>query len=228
MRRRLVLLRHGRTSWNAAGRWQGQQDAPLDDVGRAQAEAVAPLVAAMEPVLLLTSDLSRAADTAAAVARATRLPVEPDVRLRERYAGAWEGRTREEIAVGWPQEWATFRDGGDEPFGGGETSAALAQRVGPAVLDASRRLTDGQTAVLVSHGAAARAGMAWLLGLPVEVAWRLAPLGNARWSVLVEDDRGWRLNQHGGGADPLPTPLPPAWAAASAPPPSPAPGSDAR
>src|SRR4051812_33241312 len=65
---RVVLLRHGRTEWNATGRFQGQMDSPLDGIGRAQAEAAAVAVAPMRPNAIVTSDLSRAADTAAAVA----------------------------------------------------------------------------------------------------------------------------------------------------------------
>ena len=65
--RRLVLLRHGRTAWNAERRAQGHSDVPLDDTGQAQAFAVAPYVAAMRPVLLWTSDLARAAETAACI-----------------------------------------------------------------------------------------------------------------------------------------------------------------
>jgi len=58
--RRLVLLRHGRTAWNAERRYQGQEDPPLDEVGQAQAWGAAALVAAMHPDLVVSSDLRRA------------------------------------------------------------------------------------------------------------------------------------------------------------------------
>ena len=63
--RRLVLLRHGQTAWNAEKRAQGHADIPLDAVGRRQAEKVAPLIAAYSPSLLVSSDLARARQTAA-------------------------------------------------------------------------------------------------------------------------------------------------------------------
>lgn len=79
----LLLLRHGRTAWNAARRFQGQLDPPLDEVGIAQSEAVAPVLAALGPVALLTSDLQRAVATAAPLAAATGLTARVDPRLRE-------------------------------------------------------------------------------------------------------------------------------------------------
>ena len=72
--RRLVLLRHGRTAWNHEGRIQGQQDVGLDDVGREQAARVAPVLAALSPSLLWSSDLGRTRETAAAVSRPAACP----------------------------------------------------------------------------------------------------------------------------------------------------------
>ncbi|MER7168943.1 histidine phosphatase family protein, partial [Micromonospora sp. NPDC000207] len=60
---RLIVWRHGNTEWNAAGRVQGQTDVPLNDRGRDQARAAAPLLAALRPDAIVSSDLSRAADT---------------------------------------------------------------------------------------------------------------------------------------------------------------------
>ena len=89
--RRLVIVRHGETWDNAAGVWQGQLDSPLSDRGRAQATAMAPLVAALAPQRIVSSDLSRARDTAAAISSATGIPVALDPRLREIHAGQWQG-----------------------------------------------------------------------------------------------------------------------------------------
>ncbi len=69
MSRRVVVLRHGRTEWNAERRFQGQADPPLDEVGRAQAYEVASLIAAMRPAVIVSSDLQRAAQTAAPLAQ---------------------------------------------------------------------------------------------------------------------------------------------------------------
>ena len=89
--RRVLLLRHGQTSWNAEDRFQGQTDVDLDDVGRRQASRAARLLAALQPHALVSSDLRRARDTAAALATLTGLEAVSDPRLRETYAGAWQG-----------------------------------------------------------------------------------------------------------------------------------------
>src|SRR5690606_19337304 len=81
---RLILWRHGQTAWNVTGRVQGQTDVDLDETGVAQAAATAPRVAQYRPDLIVSSDLRRAARTAAALADVTGLPVEYDARLRER------------------------------------------------------------------------------------------------------------------------------------------------
>ncbi len=73
---KLVLLRHGRTAWNAERRFQGQADPPLDDMGRVQAYEVAGLIAALAPDLLVSSDAARAMQTAERVAAATGLDVQ--------------------------------------------------------------------------------------------------------------------------------------------------------
>ena len=90
----LVLVRHGRTEYNAAQRLQGQVDIPLDDVGRWQAEVGAQaLLARFSPTAIVSSDLQRAAATAQYLGDAVGLEVAYDARLRERSFGAWEGLT---------------------------------------------------------------------------------------------------------------------------------------
>ena len=98
----LILVRHGRTVWNAADRIQGQADIELDDVGQDQARRVAPLLAAYRPDLIVCSDLVRAVQTAEPLARQTGLPVEYDARLRERHFGPWQGLTLPEVAEAYP------------------------------------------------------------------------------------------------------------------------------
>src|SRR5262245_22002704 len=88
---RLVLWRHGQTQWNVEGRFQGQSDIPLDQVGEQQAERAARLLAALQPTAIYSSDLTRATMTAAPLARLTGLTVISDKDLRERYGGLWEG-----------------------------------------------------------------------------------------------------------------------------------------
>jgi glucosyl-3-phosphoglycerate phosphatase len=82
MTRRLVLWRHGQTEWNVDGRGQGHLDIPLDDVGRDQAKAAATRLASLRPTAIISSDLSRAYETALALAELTGLEVQRDPALR--------------------------------------------------------------------------------------------------------------------------------------------------
>lgn len=87
----ILWLRHGETALNAA-RIMQPADTPLSPRGLAQAEAAARRIAAMRPAAILASDMPRALQTAAALARLTGLAVVPDARLRERNFGALRGR----------------------------------------------------------------------------------------------------------------------------------------
>jgi len=166
-------------------------------VGRAQAAAVADVLAALPPYAILSSDLARARDTAHELARACGLPVQLDPRLRELDLGAWQGLTSRQAREGFPDEYDAWRAGVDVPRGGGETYAQAGKRAAAALQAVP--LQDRTTLVAVTHGGTARAALATLLELPDELSWRLAPLGNACWSVLVEADRGWRLERHNTG-----------------------------
>ncbi len=105
---RLVLWRHGQTPWNVQGRFQGQTDIQLDEVGVEQAERAARLLAALRPDVIISSDLSRAMATAAPLSRLTGLTVTTDKDLRERHGGAWEGLTDVEIRTRYPVEHAQW------------------------------------------------------------------------------------------------------------------------
>jgi probable phosphoglycerate mutase len=201
-RRQVVLLRHGRTEWNATGRFQGQLDAPLDVVGKAQADAAAVAVAPMQPDGLVSSDLSRAMDTAAVVSAECGLVVEVDARLREINLGDWQGLTRTEARSRFAEEYARWQTGEDARRGGGETYAEVGARCVASINDWLDRLGGGSTLVAVTHGSAARATIGTLLGMHPDTWWRLAPLSNCRWSLLADIGRGWRLEEHNAGSPP--------------------------
>ncbi|KRE61601.1 histidine phosphatase family protein [Nostocoides sp. Soil756] len=193
--RRLVVLRHGQTTSNAAGVWQGQLDSPLSPLGEEQAAAAGPALAALGPVRVVTSDLQRARLTGAAVARAAEVPLVEDQRLREIHAGAWQGLTNDEIVQRWPGEHAALRRGEDVTRpGGGESLADVRERMGDALRDVLAATGPGECVVVSTHGAAGRAGVSWLLGLDMLVSWRvLGALGNCHWAELAEGRQGWRL-----------------------------------
>jgi glucosyl-3-phosphoglycerate phosphatase len=204
-----VLWRHGQTVWNAERRFQGQSDIPLDETGQAQAERAARLLAALRPDLIVSSDLSRASGTAAALARLTGLEVALDKDLRERSGGSWEGLTDTEIRTRYPVEHASWTPPDGEP------SAVVAERVAGALHRAAEAVSGPGTptgmptglAVVASHGAALRLGMSRLLGMPEELFGVLGPLSNCSWSVLGRRNGRWRLVEHNAGTLPEPVVL---------------------
>lgn len=180
---RLVVWRHGQTEWNVAGRHQGQIDVPLDRTGLQQAKAAAQRLALLDPAAIVSSDLSRAAQTAVALSERTGLPVVHDPRLREIDTGRMGGLTRAEFRERFPD--VELGHGPDAPHGGdGETERAVAERVVAALIDIAARAPDGSTVVVATHGVAARVGVAALAGLP-PVAWRaLSGIANCCWGVV--------------------------------------------
>ncbi len=202
MSRQLLLLRHGRTAYNATGRFQGHADIPLDEVGAAQVARVAPLIAARKPAVVISSDSSRASATAAAVADLCRLDVTLDERLREIDVGGWSGLTLSEVAEAFPQEHHDWLSGNREQLrrGGGETYA----EVGFRAYECVRPLLDGpseELVVAVTHGGTARSLIDLMLGLPVEARHILGGIPNAGWSRLAMGRLGWRLAEHAVTAD---------------------------
>ncbi len=191
--RRLVLLRHGRTAWNLERRAQGHADVGLDDLGRTQADAIAPVLAAMEPVLLWSSDLSRARQTAEPVAASTGLELRLDQRLREYDLGERTGLTMAEYAAAHPAEFRDFRAGRYDVVPGGEDTPAVVARVTEAVREALGLLAPGECGVLVGHGAALKVSVGALLGWPAEAAETLRALDNCGWVELDDSGRDGAL-----------------------------------
>jgi len=196
--RRVILLRHGQTAYNAEARFQGQLDVPLDEVGLGQAKRVADTLATelagSGPVRVLSSDLSRAAQTAEVMAARLGVDVAPEPRLREIYAGQWQGLLREEIVAGWPEDYRAWRRGdADIQIGGGESRAEAGLRASAAITEAAQSMDDG-TLICVSHGGSLRAAIFLLLGVP-SFPWNaLVGLRNAHWAELQQTSGGWRLS----------------------------------
>jgi probable phosphoglycerate mutase len=192
---RLLIWRHGRTEWNAAGRFQGQLDPPLDDEGRRQAALVAPVLAATlsaDETVVAASDLSRALETAGALTAVLGVDLRTDPRLREHGLGCWEGLTRDEVAERYPEQFADWRAGRPVRGRGGEEAAHVAERAVAALAD----LPAARTAVVVTHGGTAGRLMEALLGLDADHRRVLGPLGNCSWSELVLQSGHWRLLRH--------------------------------
>ncbi|WP_280690434.1 histidine phosphatase family protein [Kitasatospora sp. GAS204B] len=201
---RIVFWRHGQTSWNLDSRFQGSTDIPLTEHGRGQARRAARLLAGLRPDLLISSDLQRAADTAAELATLVGLEAQLHEGLRETYAGSWQGLTHAEIRARYPEEYAAFGRGEPVRRGGGELSSEVADRSVPVVLDAFEKLPEDGTLVVVSHGGTIRTMLGRLLGLDPSLWECFGGLSNCCWSVLGQGARGWRLLEHNAGTLPEP------------------------
>lgn len=211
----LVVWRHGQTEWNATERMQGQTDVPLDEIGWAQAREAAARLATLSPAQLWSSDLSRASQTAQALADVTGLPVRLDRRLREIDAGRSSGLTVPEYRERFGE--VGFGPGPDVRRGGdGETEREVAARVCEALVEIVEGVPDGGTVVVASHGVACRVGVGQLVGLPAD-CWRvLAGVANCCWVVVGRQLRAaaasaggpgsaWRIVEWNAGS--LPEPL---------------------
>jgi glucosyl-3-phosphoglycerate phosphatase len=211
MTTRLIVWRHGNTDWNAGNRVQGQTDVPLNDLGRQQAVDAAELLVRMRPDALVSSDLRRAADTAAALAALTGLSVTHDERLRERSFGLWQGLTMAEVAETRPEEHARWAAGADVIGGEVETLEDLGKRVADALQAAADRVGPDGTVIVATHGAAARSGVGHLLGWPREQLRTLRALQNCHWVELTHDTaRGWQIATYNVGPfsdRPVPPPV---------------------
>ena len=149
---KICMVRHGETAWNAEGRVQGQLDIPLNEVGRAQAQATAEALAGEDFSAIYSSDLMRVRETAAPAARRLALPVAFDAALRERHYGMFETLTYVEVREKFPEQYARFRDKDpDFDFEGGESLRAFNDRS----MQAVNALIDkhaGEQILVFTHG----------------------------------------------------------------------------
>ncbi|WNG85826.1 histidine phosphatase family protein [Mycobacterium sp. ITM-2016-00317] len=193
--RRLVMLRHGQTEYNASSRMQGQLDTDLSDLGREQAVAAAEVLAKRQPLLIVSSDLRRALDTAVALGERSGQPVSIDTRLRETHLGDWQGMTHLEVDAVAPGARLAWRDDARWAPHGGESRIDVAERSLPLVQELVAQQTEWGTAgserpvVLVAHGGLIAALTAELLGLPPENWPMLGGMGNASWVQLAGHTR---------------------------------------
>lgn len=141
----MLVVRHGQSEWNALGRWQGQEDPPLTDLGRLQARVAAGRIGTVD--LVVASDLQRAVETASIIAADLGVgPVVVEQGLRERHAGEWQGLTKDDIEQGWPGWLAEHRR--PPEF---EATDPFTERI-TAALDNLARVHAGAEILVVSHG----------------------------------------------------------------------------
>lgn len=149
---------------------------------------------AMEPDVLISSDLQRARHTADRISELSGIELLVDPRLRERNLGHWEGLTRDEVQARYPDEFSDWLAGRDVSRRGGEDRSVVAERAMQVVAE----LPPVSLAVLVTHGATAMCLTAAMLGLP-QTPSVLGPLANCHWTELRDEGHGWNLRAHNAG-----------------------------
>jgi broad specificity phosphatase PhoE len=188
----LIFIRHARSTWNDAGRWQGQADPPLSETGQSEARVLADRLAGWTINAIYASDLIRARSTATVVGE--RLGLQPviDPIWRERGIGAFEGLTSEEIKAQFPEAWVNLHKGPMVGVPGAETIES--------VLDRSRtgcrtliEQHQNQAVAVISHGGMILATLVHLLELVPEGFGRLVGGGHTAISQVAIIDGHARL-----------------------------------
>jgi len=200
----IFLIRHGETAWNAERRLQGHLDIPLNKEGERQAAALAQALSGEAVDMIISSDLSRAASTARAVAERHGLPLHTDASLRERCFGAFEGLLYDELEAHFPDAYAQWKvrdpharypDGERRA----ETFAEFAQRA----VEAVSRIAEmhrGKRIVIVSHGgvldAVYRAAHGMDITAPRTFDVLNASINHIRWDGERLEVLRWSDNAH--------------------------------
>jgi broad specificity phosphatase PhoE len=187
----IYLVRHAQSEWNAAGRWQGQADPPLSPHGRVQVGQLASRFPPGPVTHLYTSDLQRAADTAAPLGDRFQLAPIVDADLREIDVGNWSGRTREEIGAEDPAALELYFRG-RAGWTGGETYEQHEQRCERMAARLAATESDG-TVVAVTHGGTIRGLVLAMLEIDHAHRWRFSGIRHTSLTHLTSGPFGWRL-----------------------------------
>ena len=189
---RFIVVRHGQTRWNVEMRVQGQEDSPLTEEGLQQAEAVAQRLSKERFDVLVCSDLGRALQTAAPIARLCGLAIVKDSRLRERNFGEGEGLLYDEIDRRWPDAFSRTRETDpDAVIPGGETRRQFHDRVHHA-FEALVREYAGKRVAVVTHGGVLAALYRMVHSIPVGRPHKIA-ISNAAYNAIAFSADAWSV-----------------------------------
>ncbi len=186
---RVYLARHGETTWNLAGRYQGRRESTLTALGTAQAAALAEAMSAASVGRVIASPMLRTTATAALTADRLGLPLETDDRLIEIAHGSWEGRLREEIATNDPARYRAWRsDPARAAFVGGETLVQVRERWRAF----ARAFASDVPALVVTHDAVVRVALVDALGRELDAFWDVQ-VENGAYAVFEVERGYWTL-----------------------------------
>jgi broad specificity phosphatase PhoE len=173
---RLILVRHGQTSWNAGAgpeRFRGRMDLSLDETGQSQARSIAARLRDEPVTAAYCSPLLRTQQTVAPLAEAMKLKVQPHAGLLDIDYGRFQGLTHAEAATNYPQEYVAWQKAPSQvSFPGGESLAIVQTRL-MLLLDELRFRHPGQTVVLAGHQIVNKVLACTLLGLDMNQIWRI-------------------------------------------------------
>lgn len=181
-RTELWLVRHGQTDWNVEGRYQGQADMPLNEIGIEQARDLAERLRDVIFSAIYSSDLQRASSTARILAGDKEVRIDP--RLREIHQGEWEGQLFSVIRQQYADYFAQRKENPLQSRPpGGESLLEVAERVKYCVDEIANQFA-GERVLIVSHGLAIATLLAAVKGYPLEKAFELIP-DNAEPQIII-------------------------------------------
>ena len=193
---KLVLVRHGETDWNRAGKFQGQGDIGLNSLGIAQAKETARAVAAWKHSAVYSSPLHRTMQVAQEISRVGGMPVVGVAGFKELKLGDLEGVTGEEMRAGWPEVLSAWRD---DPAGvsmpNGESLKDLQDRAWSSLLELEQAHPQDDTLIIVSHNFAIRSMVCKVLGIPLDNFHRMS-LSLSSISIVEYDHGNHRLMRY--------------------------------
>ena len=191
---RLLIVRHGLSLTNKDKRYTGQRDVPLAPLGLLQGEAVSRYIAEnYEVSAIYSSDLSRAVDTVAPLAKYLSLPIVKTAALREFAMGEWEGKNFEEVKTLFPETCALLKtEKWRVRYDGGESYEEVRARV----RDCFAKIVmenEGKTVAVASHGGAIRAYLSIVMGLDLKDIAGVPAVSNASLSVVEVENGAYRI-----------------------------------
>ncbi|MCP5096041.1 MAG: histidine phosphatase family protein [Chloroflexi bacterium] len=187
----LLLIRHGQTDWNVAGRWQGHADIPLNETGKAQANALAERLADWPIKAIYSSDLMRCVQTATAVSNTTGITPIYNPIWRERDVGEFSGFTSQQVREKFPEVWKNAKRGMVDPPNG-EAFLDLRKR-SMAAFEETIAQHNGDMIAVFSHGGVLHTLIAQIIGIDKDEFGRFTLRGNTGISIIEIEEHGARL-----------------------------------
>lgn len=186
---KVVLVRHGQTVWNKLGKYQGQADIELSEIGKEQALRLGEGFPLNHIDKIYSSPLVRARETGEAIGRHFAMSVESCPEFCEISFGQWEGLTYEEIHGQWPQEHELLFSRPDKLICPGGEGFVEVQKRAVGKMEAIIRANPDKTVVIVAHGGVIRTLLCHALGMPLRNMWRIRQ-DNTAVNIVTAYDEG--------------------------------------